>query len=127
MDFLTLHFAAGFFMLWYYGFLWYHFVVVPAWQFVIDPLLVVDAVIEWILGGGAGLGAVGAMATPLTDSVALSAAGAVSASAGANLGAVTATPVADVAVGALGPLAVHQRFSHKHNSLRRRRRRYRRQ
>lgn len=105
LDFLTLHFAAGFFMLWYYGFLWYHFVVMPAWQFVIDPLLVVDAVIEWILGGGAGFGAVGAMASPLADAVALSATGAAAASAGVNLGGMTAMPVADVAVGALGPLA----------------------
>lgn len=105
LDFLTLHFAAGFFMLWYYGFLWYHFVVAPAFWFVADPLLVVGAVIEWILGGGAGLGAVGAMATPLTDAVALAATGAAAASAGANLGAMSAMPVADVAVGALGPLA----------------------
>ncbi|VBA57318.1 PPE family protein [Mycobacterium attenuatum] len=106
VDFLTLHFAAGFFMLWYYGFLWYHFVVVPAWQFVTDPLLVIDAVIEWILGGGgAGFGAVGAMTSPLADAVALSATGATAASAGANLGGVAATPVADVAVGALSPLA----------------------
>lgn len=104
LDFLTGHFAAGLFMLWYYGFLWYQFVVVPAFWFVVDPLVVVGAVIEWILGGGAGFSAVGALATPLAEGMALSATGAVAAS-GANLGAVATVPLADLAVGGLGSLA----------------------
>ncbi|MEK1118314.1 PPE family protein, partial [Mycobacterium ulcerans] len=90
LDFLTGHFSVALSLLWNYAMLWFGFVVPPALQIVFDPLLVVAAVIEWILGGGAALGSVGALDANLA--------------AGLALAAVAAAPVADAAVGSLGVL-----------------------
>lgn len=90
LDFLTGHLSVALSLLWNYAMLWFGFVVLPALQIVFDPLLVVAAVIEWILGGGAALGSVGALGANLA--------------AGLALPAVAAAPVADAAVGSLGVL-----------------------
>lgn len=106
LDILTFHFAAALEVLSQYALLWYAVLVELGWNDVVMmPIEIIGAILKWILGGGTGLGAVGALGTPLADVMALSVTGAAAVSAGANLSAMSAAPVADVAVGALGPLA----------------------
>lgn len=71
-------------------------VATVAFQIVADPFLFADAVIEWILGGAAP-----AVAAPLAQGMALSAASALATSASANVGALAAMPMAEVGVAPL--------------------------